>query len=63
MEAASTRLRLQHRRAAQGQYCCHWLLQSDALSAARTALKQAIDTMTKDPEHLKVAESVLDRHP
>jgi hypothetical protein len=36
------------------------MLHSDAPGAARLALQQAIETMIKDPEYLKVAESVLE---
>jgi hypothetical protein len=36
------------------------MLHSDAPPAARTALKTAIEAMTKDPEYLKVAETVLE---
>jgi hypothetical protein len=36
------------------------MLHSDAPPAARTALKTAIDAMVKDPEYLKVAETVLE---
>jgi hypothetical protein len=36
------------------------MLHSDAPPAARRALKTAIDAMTKDPEYLKVAETVLE---
>jgi len=36
------------------------MLHSDAPPAARTALKQAIEAMIRDPEYLKVAESVLE---
>jgi hypothetical protein len=36
------------------------MLHSDAPPAARAALKQAIEAMTRDPEYLKVAESVLE---
>jgi hypothetical protein len=36
------------------------MLHSDAPPAARTALKAAIEAMTRDPEYLKVAETVLE---
>src|SRR5215468_2538959 len=36
------------------------MLHSDAPLAARTALKTAIEAMVKDPEYLKVAETVLE---
>jgi hypothetical protein len=36
------------------------MLHSDAPPAARMALRQAIEAMVKDPEYLKVAESVLE---
>src|SRR5215468_1254796 len=36
------------------------MLHSDAPAAARLALQQAIETMIKDPEYLKAAESVLE---
>jgi hypothetical protein len=36
------------------------MLHSDAPPAARMALRQAIDAMVKDPEYLKVAETVLE---
>jgi putative tricarboxylic transport membrane protein len=36
------------------------MLHSDAPPAARTALKTAIEAMTRDPEYLKVAETVLE---
>src|SRR4030081_2808038 len=36
------------------------MLHSDAPPAARTALKMAIEAMTRDPEYLKVAETVLE---
>src|SRR5215204_3070362 len=36
------------------------MIHSDAPPEARTALKRGIDAMIKDPEYLKVAESVLE---
>jgi hypothetical protein len=36
------------------------MVHSDAPPEARAALKQGIDAMVKDPEYLKVAESVLE---